>query len=126
MWIEIGLMQQVVKLWHIHLFVLKKAVRGSCWRHLQCLCVTGEEVEEATLWLQEELEPCKWCLPAHVFLYHHVAALNWLFIFFAWPESGGGCQSWARLQDDKTQEDQERWREEEKQAKEASQIKETK
>lgn len=39
-----------------------KAVRRSCGRHLQCLCVTGEEVEEVTEWFQEELESCKRCL----------------------------------------------------------------
>lgn len=52
-------------------------------------------------------------------------ALNWLGGVL--PDlTGGGCQSWARLQDDKTQKDQEQWWEEEKQAKEASQVKETK
>lgn len=55
--------------------------------------------------------------------------MAWLQIdldFFASPDSGGGCQSWAWLQGDKTQEDQEQWWEEEKQVKEASQVKETK
>ena len=46
-------------------------------------------------------------------------ALNWLDVC-AGPDSGGGCPSWTRLQDDKTQEDEEHRWEEEKQAKEAS------
>lgn len=38
-----------------------KAVRRSCWRHMQCLRAVGEEVEEVAQWFKEELEPCKWC-----------------------------------------------------------------
>lgn len=53
MWIEIKLMHQVLNPplclpAPFMFFFFFKAVRGSCWRHLQCLCVTGEEVEEAT------------------------------------------------------------------------------
>lgn len=39
-----------------------QAVRKPCWRHMQCLRVAGEEVEEVAQWFQEELEPCKRCL----------------------------------------------------------------
>lgn len=67
-------------------------VRGPRWRHLQRLRALGEEMEKASEWLQKELEPC--C----------------------------GRQSRARFQTDKTQEDQEWRREEEKQAKKASQV----
>lgn len=47
-------------------------------------------------------------------------------MFFFLSDSGGGCQSWAGLQGDKTQEDEEQRWEKEKQAKEAPQVKETK
>lgn len=36
-----------------------KAVRRSCWRHMQCLRAVGEAVEEVAQWFKEELEPCK-------------------------------------------------------------------
>lgn len=36
-----------------------KAVRRSCWRHMQCLRAVSEEVEEVAQWFKEELEPCK-------------------------------------------------------------------
>lgn len=47
-------------------------------------------------------------------------------MLFFQPDTGGGCQSWARLQSDKTKEDKEQGWEEEKQAKETSQVEEAK
>lgn len=40
-------------------FDVFKAVRRSCWGHLQRLCAAGEAVEEVASWFQEELEPRK-------------------------------------------------------------------
>lgn len=69
MWIKIELMQPgstILAMTLLMVFACSinffKAGRRSCWRHLQCLCVTGEEVEEVTERFQEELESCKWCL----------------------------------------------------------------
>lgn len=43
----------------VYFFLSLKALWGSCWRHLQRLCLTGEKVEKAASWLQKKLEPCK-------------------------------------------------------------------